>query len=70
MPQKSNDLSGKVENPDTHYRKPADIAADKKLSRKDLAEGLSAARKTAISSCAVDPWPATSMGKSMRSPGP
>jgi hypothetical protein len=30
----------KVENPETHYRKPADIAADKKLSPKEKSKAL------------------------------
>jgi hypothetical protein len=40
MPQKPEELSGKVENPETHYRKPADVAADRKLSRKEISKAL------------------------------
>jgi hypothetical protein len=40
MPQKSEKLSGKVENPQTHYRKPADVAADRKLSPKEKSKAL------------------------------
>jgi hypothetical protein len=40
MPQKSEKLSGKVDNPQTHYRKPADIAADRNLSPKEKSKAL------------------------------
>jgi hypothetical protein len=40
MSQGSEKPSGKVDNPETHYRKPADIGADKKLSPDEKSKAL------------------------------
>jgi hypothetical protein len=37
---KPRDTRDKVDNPETHYRKPADVAADKKLSPKEKSKAL------------------------------
>jgi hypothetical protein len=40
MPQNLEGPSNKVDNPETHYDKPADIAADKNLSHDEISKAL------------------------------